>query len=109
MGRGFRKMRKRAKAIIGKPHQGPCFKKGCQLNGSILHECLTCEKLELEAAASRGNEDEVGDLDRSKLFTIQACVVHSDEGLKKVRRHALTAHPANLLRVVAAGLKGEQI
>lgn len=33
MGKGYRKMIRRAKKVIGKPHRGPCFKKGCQLNG----------------------------------------------------------------------------
>ena len=102
MGKGYRKMIRRAKKVVGKAHRGPCFKKGCQLNGGILHECLTCENL-AKAAEMAGEDHGI------VVFKIQCCTRHSDEGLKKVRRHALTAHPANLLRVVAAGLKGEQI
>ena len=75
---------------MAEPHRGPCFKKGCKQNGGTIHACITCEKLH-------------------EIFAVQCCAVHYDEGLKKVRRHAVTAHPVNLLRVVAAGLKGEQI
>lgn len=101
MGKGYRKMLRRAKKVVGKTHRGPCFKKGCALNGGILHECLTCEKLSETSQVAHGEPIEV--------FKVQACTVHSDEGLKRVRRHAVTAHPANLLGVIAAGLKGEVI
>jgi hypothetical protein len=85
-----------------RPHKGPCFKKGCKQNGGTIHHCVTCEKIR-DAQGS----DPITKV--HEVFTVQCCAVHFDEGLKKIRRHAVTAHPVNLLRVVAAGLKGEQI
>ncbi len=67
-----------------------CFKGGCAEQGLGMDECLTCEKL-------------------GKNFRIISCGKHRVEGLSRVKKHALTKHPANLLRVVAAGLKGEEI
>jgi hypothetical protein len=89
-------------------HRGPCFKKDCQLNGGTIHTCITCEKLAAEAM-SRGDVGGALIPDEHEVFVIQCCRVHYDEGLKRVKRHALTAHPVNLLRVMAAGLKGEKI
>lgn len=92
-----RQVAKGAAARAETPHQGPCFKKGCKQNGGTIHTCITCEKL--ASSTSQGGE----------VFQVQCCTVHYHDGLKKVRRHAITAHPANLLRVVAAGLRGEEI
>lgn len=83
---------------LAEPHKGPCFAKKCKQNGGTIHHCITCE--ELVRAGKLAAED---------AFKVQCCAVHVHEGLKKVRRHAVTAHPANLLRVVAAGLRGEEI
>jgi hypothetical protein len=57
----------------------------------VLHECLTCEGL--------GRE----------VFARQACDLHDAEALAEVKRHALVAHPINILRVLVAGLRGEKI
>jgi hypothetical protein len=97
MGKGY--MRRRNKVVM-KPHHGACFKEGCQENGGTIHTCLTCEKL-----AGAGGEAVLG----TPIFIVQCCTTHYDEGLKRIKRHALTAHPVNLLRVMAAGLKGEKI
>lgn len=90
-----RQVTKNTAARVEAPHQGPCFRKGCKLNGGAIHTCITCEKIK--------------EAQPHEVFQIQCCRVHYYDGLKKVRRHAVTAHPANLLRVVAAGLRGEEI
>ena len=87
MGRGYLKRRRRDRALADR---GPCFAEGCEKNGSRTHRCVTCEK-------------------RGRDFSRQCCPEHNEQGLGEVRRHALVKHPANLLRVVAAGLAGEDI
>lgn len=67
-----------------------CFKSGCVEKALGMDECLTCEKL-------------------GRSFRIISCAKHRADGLARVKKHALVKHPANLLRVVAAGLKGEEI
>lgn len=67
-----------------------CFKKGCTKKAIGMDECLTCEKL-------------------GKAHRVLSCEIHRGAGLAAVKKHSLVKHPANLLRVVAAGLKGEQI
>jgi hypothetical protein len=66
-----------------------CFK--CQNPGLAMDECLTCERL-----------------GRSK-FRVFSCADHRQDGLRAVKKHALIKHPANLLRAIAAGLRGEEI
>lgn len=71
-----------------------CFKKGCTEKGVGMDECLTCEQLGRTG---------------SRKFRVVSCLAHRTEGLAAVKKHALVKHPSNLLRVIAAGLKGEQI
>jgi hypothetical protein len=73
-----------------------CFKKGCTEKGVGMDECLTCEQL---VAAGK----------RTKAFRVVSCAQHRLDGLAAVKKHALVKHPVNLLRVIAAGLKGEKI
>jgi hypothetical protein len=72
-----------------------CFK--CGEKSAAMHECLTCEKLHEENPLKHDK------------FAVFACHEHNAAGLAAVKKHALVKHPANLLRVVAAGLKGEEI
>lgn len=67
-----------------------CFK--CGKEGSAMHECLTCER-------TKG----------PGTFRVVCCAEHSAAGLARVKKHALVKHPSNLLGVIAAGLKGEEI
>lgn len=75
-----------------------CFKKGCGKKGEGMDECLTCEHLIMQ-----------GRRDRDKKFRVVSCAEHAPERLGIVKKHALTRHPSNLLRVIAAGLMGEEI
>lgn len=78
--------------------QGACFKKKCRRKSVGHLECLTCEKL---AAHAKIKVDEI--------HTVHACDVHWTEGVAAARKHALTGHPANILRAVGAALKGEEV
>jgi hypothetical protein len=104
MGKGY--MRRRDKATM--VHRGACFKEGCKDNGGTIHTCITCESLVANDLARRG-EDYGTLINHESVFKVQCCAKHYNDGLTKVKRHALTAHPVNILRVMAAGLKGEKI
>lgn len=100
MGKGFLK---RKRALRGSDtakgsEKGPCFFPGCTTNGGTIHHCVTCEKLA-----------EVRSIPPSVVVRIQTCRKHNALAVKKIRKHALVAHPMNMLRVVVAGLKGEDI
>ena len=68
----------------------PCYADGCSADGKNTHACLTCEKL-------------------GKSTEIHYCPAHRETGLGQIKKHALVRHPANLLRVIGAGLAGEDI
>lgn len=72
--------------------KGPCFVEGCRRRARVQHECLTCEAK---------NPDEI--------HTVKACRKHGARAMQAIRRHALVAHPVNLLRATAAALKGEDV
>lgn len=95
MGRGILKKRKQS---LGPKVEGPCEHEGCTKKARGEHVCLTCEKLH-----------EAGKLEEPEIHRKRYCASHREAMLTKVRKHAVTAHPANLLRVIAAGLKGERI
>jgi hypothetical protein len=67
-----------------------CFQRDCGAKVESMHECITCEKL-------------------GKNYRIVCCGEHNVAGLAKLKKHALVRHPSNLLGVIAAGLKGEEI
>lgn len=67
-----------------------CFEKDCKLKGVSKKECIACEK-------------------RGKAHVIHHCVVHAGEAMTAIKRHVLLKHPVNMLRVVVAGLRGENI
>ena len=79
-----------AEAAHGNVDALVCFHKKCDAPALALDECITCEKL-------------------GKSTRIFSCGEHRQAGLNALRKHALVKHPANLLRVIAAGLKGEEI
>lgn len=67
-----------------------CFWEHCEQKGVHKVECITCEAA-------------------GKAHVVFACVLHHPDALTAVKRHAVVKHPVNLLRVVAAGLRGDDI
>lgn len=81
-----------------RPQEWPeCFANGCTKVGKNSHTCLTCERL---AATTQPDRE---------VKVIHYCPDHRELGVTQIRKHALLKHPANVLRVVAAGLAGEDI
>lgn len=73
-----------------------CSYDDCNRRAKAKHECITCEYL----------------LDAGKVesvHTVYACGHHQAEGLAAMKRHALTAHPINIVRAAVAALKGEDV
>lgn len=68
----------------------------CRKRAKVVHECLTCVALK-----EAGKRDEV--------FETAGCAQHAEAALQEIKRHALLAHPVNLLRAGIAALKGEDI
>lgn len=68
----------------------------CKRRVTTTHECRTCERLEL-----------VQDFDTSPKV-MYACDRHYEAVVALMKRHAVTKHPLNLLRVFAGMLKGEE-
>lgn len=73
-----------------------CGHPGCRRRAKAKHECLTCEKL---VAAGKSET----------VFFAAGCGEHANETIQRIKRHALTAHPVNILRAVGAQLKGEDV
>jgi hypothetical protein len=67
-----------------------CFYPKCGKPALGMDECLTC-------------------IAQGKEMKILSCAKHRQAGLSAVKKHALVKHPSNLLRVIAAGLAGEEI
>jgi hypothetical protein len=65
----------------------------CHRRAKATHHCRTCESLR-----DAGKRDEV--------FHIQFCRAHAPEAQSAIRRHALGAHPVNILRAAGAVLRG---
>jgi hypothetical protein len=66
-----------------KKHRGPCYVKGCKVNGGLMHHCKICEAL-VEA----GKQEEA--------YTVQFCGNHLVEAAAKMKRHVLLKHPGTL-------------
>lgn len=79
-----------------KRHRGPCYAQDCKRNGGIIHHCITCETLA-----------EAGKIEETAIYRVQTCDHHAFKALQKIRKHALLAHPVNILRATVAGLKGD--
>ena len=92
---GTRALKPKRKKV--KPHRGKCTAtKRCEERGGEMFHCVTCENLR-----------DAGKLEDDKVFRIQTCVPHRDHAVVRMKRHALVAHPVNILRVTVAALKGE--
>ena len=70
--------------------------RSCRRRAKVKHECKTCIKLQ-----------EAGKVET--VFTICACSFHAEKALQDMKKHALVAHPVNLLRAGVAALKGEDV
>ncbi len=57
---------------------------------------MTCEQLR-----------DAGKKTDAEVFTIQTCGLHRERALQIIKRHALVAHPINIVRATIAGLRGE--
>ena len=68
----------------------------CSRRAQVKHECVTCIKLKEAKKVET-------------VFVVCGCRWHKPEALTIMKRHALTAHPVNLLRAGVAALKGESI
>jgi hypothetical protein len=75
---------------------GACDIGECTRRARIAHQCRTCEAL--RSAGKMGS-----------VYTVQACTTHNDEALRRIKKHALVSHPANLLKAFVAGLRGEEL
>lgn len=80
-----------------KPLKGRCDVEGCKRRGGEKFECIAC--IELAAA---------GKLE-GKAFSRKPCIDHRDAAIAAMKRHVLVKHPANILRVAVAALKGEEL
>jgi hypothetical protein len=76
--------------------KGPCNIDGCRRKAKIKFDCLTCEAL-VEAGKTK------------TAFAVRVCKPHGARGQQRIRRHALVAHPVNILRAGLAALKGEDL
>ena len=85
-----RKMKRAAK----RPEriEGTCSFEGCERHAVQNHECLTCEAKQKE-----------------EVFSLKTCPYHHEQIRARMKKHALTAHPVNILRAVVAGLKGQDL
>jgi hypothetical protein len=90
------------RALKGKPkkrdtkaHHGPCFKKGCEKNGALMHHCKICEAL-----IAQGEK-------KGEPFTVQFCGDHLVEAAARIKRHVLLKHPGTLPAWMMSALKGE--
>jgi hypothetical protein len=73
-----------------------CSFEGCSKNSIVTYECKTCEKLKVLRKVK-------------EVYTVHACALHQEQVIGSMKKHALTKHPSNLLRAVAAQLKGEEV
>lgn len=103
-----RKIRRRDLAKqrkIDRAHYGTCDATleeaplGCELDATSEHVCLTCEKLVAEGRAGKGPD---GGIYRRKV-----CPLHRGAALEAVRKHALVAHPINILKMAVAVVRGD--
>jgi hypothetical protein len=77
---------------------GTCSKPKCKRNAFSKFSCKTCEALLDEGRLCAGNVVEY-------LF----CSSHQDWAVERIKRHTMIGHPANVMRAIAAGLRGEEI
>lgn len=68
----------------------------CPSKAVVEYVCIACEHL----AQNKPNRE---------IHASYGCKNHSEWALARMKKHALTKHPVNLLRAVAAGLAGEEV
>jgi len=73
-------------------YQGPCAHSDCEANAYSKASCITCEELGAQKPAGYA-----------------FCLAHQDWAIAKIKKHALVKHPVNIVRAVAAGLRGEDV
>jgi hypothetical protein len=106
-----RKMRRRdliKKRAEDKAYYGQCdevvdingISVRCELDAASEHLCLTCVQLEDAGKKAKG---ENGQVHRRKV-----CPVHRGAALEAVKKHALVAHPVNMLKMAVAVLRGDE-
>jgi len=71
----------------------------CELDATSEHVCLTCEALVAAGKKGKGPDDGV--------FQRKVCPLHRGMALEAVKKHALVAHPVNMLKMAVAVLKGD--
>lgn len=103
---------KRKKKKRDRAHHGPCFIEGCKHNGSLMHHCKVCEKLEedrklrmqmLRARLPESIRNTSLELKEGwgrrwrrkpkPPFKLQFCGNHFVEANKAIKRHVLVKHP----------------
>ena len=70
----------------------PCSFEGCKAKAKSKFECIACEHLK-----------------RKEPHISYGCSKHAEWAMEQMKKHALTKHPVNLLRAIAAGLAGEEV
>jgi hypothetical protein len=86
---------KAAKPKHDQKHRGPCFVKGCEQNGGLMHHCKVCEAL-----IAQGEK-------KGEPFTVQFCGDHIVEAAARMKKHVLLKHPATIPAWMLAALTGE--
>jgi hypothetical protein len=101
------KQRKVDRAYYGTCDEVTVFTEGekqirvpCELDAVTEHVCLTCEALALAGKPAKGPNGEV--------FRRKVCPIHRGMALEAVKKHALVAHPVNMLKMAYAVLKGDR-
>ncbi len=92
--RQARRARERALRKSGKGGveiDGTCDHKECEASAKVKLECLTCEKA------------------GKTVKTVRGCDSHALWAQSKLRTHALTAHPSNLVGAVVGQLAGKDV
>jgi hypothetical protein len=90
LARQARRARERA-LRKGEKVDGTCDHKDCEAGAKVKLECLTCEKA------------------GKTVKTVRGCDSHSLWAQSKLRKHALAAHPVNLMGAVVGQLVGKDV
>ena len=73
-----------------------CSTDGCKARAKVKNVCITCEYL----VAAHKRED---------VHIVYGCSRHAHDALEGAKKHALTAHPSNLVKAAIAALGGEAV
>jgi hypothetical protein len=100
---------KRRKVKRDRAHHGPCFVKGCEINGSLMHTCKYCEYVLIEKLAKENPQDDafnhtktleqllrLGKVTKERIakdvYTVQFCGEHVIPADGKIKRHLIGKH-----------------